>query len=102
MNEPVYAMEFELSGMTCLRWFAPDGTLVVVGPDRAERAIQEYLKKYGPECKCARFNAFVSKIPPFGEENLIRKKHAMLEIFVEHEDDIKLGMRISSELVLRS
>jgi hypothetical protein len=99
MNERLYVMEFELSGMTCLRWFAPDGTLVVSGPEKAEKAIQEYLKKYGPECKCDKFNAFVSEIPPFGGENLIRKKHAMLEIFVEHEDDIKRGMGISSELV---
>jgi hypothetical protein len=101
MNERLYMMEFQLSGMTCFRWFAPDGTLVVSGPEEANSAILKYLIKYGPECKRGKFNSFVSKIPPFGEENLIRKKHAMLEIFVEHEDDIKQGMRISSELVLK-
>jgi hypothetical protein len=101
MNERLYVMEFELSGMTCFRWFAPDGTLVVSGPEEADNAIQEYLIKYGPQCKSDKFNAFVSEIPPFGEENLIRKKHAMLEIFVEHEDDIKRGMCISPELVLK-
>jgi hypothetical protein len=101
MDKRLYMMEFELSGMTCFRWFAPDGTLVVTGPKEAKGAIQDYVQKYSRECKRDEFNAFVSEIPPFGEENLIRKKHAMLEIFVEHEEDIRRGMRISSELVFK-
>ena len=76
MNERLYVMEFELSGMTCFRWFAPDGTLVVSGPDKTNSAIEEYLIKYGPECRRDKFNSFVSKIPPFGEENLTGARSA--------------------------
>jgi hypothetical protein len=92
-------IEFELDGITCQRCFAPDGALNAWGPEEAKDSLCEYVTKYGPICLRESFNSFVASFPPFGPRDLARKKHAMLTIFVEHEDDIKQGMRISSELV---
>jgi hypothetical protein len=94
-----HVIEFELNGMTCLRWFGPDGALNVWGPDEAGDVLHEYVNKCGPILQQESFNSFVASIPPFGSGDLIKKKHAMLLIFAEHEDDIKQGMGISADLV---
>jgi hypothetical protein len=91
--------EFELGGMTCYRWFNPEGTLCVDGPPEAIGLLRQYVGKYRPICEHSSFISWVAAIPPFGPRDLARKKRAMLTILVEHENEIKQGMGISAELV---
>jgi hypothetical protein len=92
-------IEFQLGGFTCLRWFDPAGLLNVWGPDGAGPDLLAYVNKYGPICQHESFKSFVASIPPFGQRNLVKKKHAMLTILLEHKEDIANGMGVSAELV---
>jgi hypothetical protein len=92
-------MQFELDGFVCHRWFDHDGSLMVDGPQRAAPQIKAYIAKYEPYLRHASCAKFVASIPPFGERDLARKKHAVLHLLVEFEEEIKNGMGISAELV---
>jgi hypothetical protein len=92
-------IEFELGDFTCQRWFDSAGVLNIWGPEGAAAELTAYVKKYAGICQSESFNSFLQKIPPFGKRNLMRKRHAMLTILLEHKEDIEHGMLISAELV---
>jgi hypothetical protein len=72
---------------------------MVDGPQQAAPQIRAYIAKYTPYLRHASLAKFVASIPPFGERDLARKKHAVLHLMVEYEEEIKNGMGISAELV---
>src|SRR5262249_6022518 len=90
---------FELAGYICYRSIEPDGKLSVSGPPGALEHLRTYWCKYAPICQESSFLEFVASIPPFGEAYLELKKHAMLELLVIYEEEIKNGMGISAALV---
>jgi hypothetical protein len=84
-------IEFELGDFTCQPWFDPAGVLNVWGPNEAAAELAAYVNKYARICQSESFNSFLKKIPPFGKRNLMRKRHAMLTILLEHKEDIGLA-----------
>jgi hypothetical protein len=92
-------IQFESDGFVCYRWFDPDGILLVDGPEQAAAQIEAYIAKYEAKLWETSLASFIASIPPFGEGDLARKKHAVLTLLVEHEEDIKNGMPISADLV---
>jgi hypothetical protein len=70
-----------------------------VGPEEANAEPTAYVNKYAPICQHESSHSFLQTIPPFGERNLQRKRHAVLTILLGHREDIENGMGVSAELV---
>jgi hypothetical protein len=51
LDRELRAVEFELDGHTCLRFFDPNGNLCVLGTEEAKEALSRYVVKYAPICR---------------------------------------------------
>jgi hypothetical protein len=100
LKRELRAVEFELEGHPCLRFFDSNGNLCVFGVDEAKEAVARYVIKYAPICRDQSLRQFLASIRP--EADMNEKLHAILVLMEEHKDDMAQGMGISPDLVVKA
>jgi hypothetical protein len=73
-------VEFELTGVTCYRWFNDQGVLCASGPPKAKRAIKAYLRKVARFLPDRRIVDWLVNTRPWGPKSADIKLHAVLEL----------------------
>jgi hypothetical protein len=101
MTVQVPAIEFDLDGFKCVRFFAPvTNQLCVSGPKGCMDAGLQYSMKYGAMCQRKSLRLFLE--PVEAEADMNRKLHAVLHLMEKYKSEIAGGMGISHDHVIEA
>ena len=99
MSKRVRAIEFELYGFKCVRFFAPvTNQLCVSGPKGCMGAGLQYSMKYGALCHDLKVRHFLAPIAE--ETDMERKLHAMLHAMEKYKPEMGKEGEIGHEHVI--
>jgi hypothetical protein len=99
MSKRVRAIEFELDGFTCVRFFAPvTNQLCVTGPKGCMGAGLQYSMKYGALYHDLAIRNFLAVIAE--ETDMGRKLHAMLDVIEKYKPEMGKEEEIGHEHVI--
>jgi hypothetical protein len=101
MPTKVPAIEFDLKGFKCVRYFEPTtGQLCVSGPNGCMDAGLQYSMKYGAMCQLQSLRTFLEQIE--AEADMNRKLHAVMHVMEKYKSEIAAGMGVSHDLVIEA
>jgi hypothetical protein len=101
MSTEVPAIEFDLDGFKCVRFFTPvTNQLCVSGPKGCMDAGLRYSMKYSAMCQKRSLRLFLQPIE--AEPDMNRKLHAVLLLMEKYKSEIAAGMGFSHEQVIEA
>jgi hypothetical protein len=78
--------EFQLGGVSCLRWFDADGRLHVSGPKEVQTQIDEYIEEFARLSAGGKPVVFEDTLKPLDVASLPLEHRAMLEVIAEESE----------------
>jgi hypothetical protein len=101
MSTQVPAIEFDLCGFKCFRFFVPlTKQLCVLGPEGCMDAGLQYSMKYSPLYHNVVVRKFLALIE--AETDMERKMHAMLHVMEKYKPEVGEEKELSHELVIEA